>query len=121
MLDKLVQEALSLNHKRKEQQEEPATVMTFEQRTARAIQKAAEQRAHVLSIPGRPGYYQVRSATDASERYIVSTHGGQVACSCRAAAAHNPCWHQAKVENRLLREAARRHVTAPSAADLLWN
>jgi hypothetical protein len=80
-------------------------MMTFEQRTARAIQRASEQRAHVLSIPGRPGFFTVKSATDPAERYIVAAHrDGRVECSCKAASYGNPCWHAVKVENRLMRE-----------------
>ena len=80
--------------------------MTFEQRQARAIQRASEQRAHVLSIPGRPGYYAVKSATGTTDRYTVAVSSdGRVACSCKAASYGNPCWHAVKVENRLMREA----------------
>src|SRR5947199_115975 len=64
-------------------------MMPTDQRLARAIQKASEQRAHVLSLPGRPGFFQVRSATDASERYTVAVHGADIACSCLAAACVN--------------------------------
>lgn len=77
--------------------------MTFEQRQARAIQRSSEQRAHVRSIPGRPGFYTVRSATDPSERYVVSVSGG---CSCRAASYGNVCWHAEKLRSRLIREKA---------------
>jgi hypothetical protein len=80
-------------------------MMTFEQRQARAIQRATEQRAHVLAIPGRPGFFTVKSATDASERYIVAVgRDGRVECSCKAAAYGQPCWHACKVESRLIRE-----------------
>lgn len=79
-------------------------MMTTDQRTARAIQRATEQRAHVLSIPGRPGFFTVKSATDPSDKYTVSARGGRVECSCKAAAYGNPCWHAVKVESRLIRE-----------------
>jgi hypothetical protein len=85
--------------------------MTTDQRLARAIQRATEQRAHVLSIPGRPGFYQVRSATDAAEWYTVSARGGRVECSCKAAEHGFPCWHAVKVEGRLIRES-RKEVAA---------
>ncbi len=78
-------------------------MMTAEQRQVRAIQRVSEQRAHVLSVPGRPGFFQVRSATDPAERYIVSAVGGQVVCSCRAAGYGNPCWHAERVRSRLIR------------------
>jgi len=79
--------------------------MANEQRTARAMQRAREQRAHVLRIKGRPGFFRVRSATDRSERYVVAVHDGRIECSCRAASYGQPCWHAAKVESRLIREA----------------
>jgi hypothetical protein len=79
--------------------------MTFEQRYARAIQRASEQRAHVLSVPGRPGYFTVKSATDPTERYTVAvSRDGRAQCSCKAASYGNPCWHAVKVENRVMRE-----------------
>lgn len=79
--------------------------MTFEQRQARAIQRASEQPAHVLSIPGRPGFFTVKSATDLAERYTVAvSHDGRAQCSCKAASYGNLCWHAVKVENRLIRE-----------------
>jgi len=82
-------------------------MMTFEQRQARAIQKAAEQRAHVLAIPGRSGYFTVKSATDPAERYTVAvSRDGRVQCSCKAAEQGFPCWHAAATEARLYREAA---------------
>jgi hypothetical protein len=80
-------------------------MMTTDQRTARAIQRASEERAHVWGMQGRPGFYTVKSATDASERYTVAvSRDGRVECSCRAAFHGNPCWHAAKVENRLIRQ-----------------
>lgn len=82
--------------------------MTNEQRTARAIQRATEQRAHVLSIPGRPGFYRVRSATDPAERYVVSAAAGEVVCSCRAASYGQPCWHAERLRSRLIREAGQQ-------------
>jgi hypothetical protein len=79
--------------------------MTFEQRQARAIQRASEQRAHVLSVPGRPGYFTVKSATDPADRSTVAvSRNGRVQCSCKAASYGQPCWHAVKVENRLIRE-----------------
>jgi hypothetical protein len=80
-------------------------MMTLEQRQARAIQRASEQKAHVLALRGRPGFYRVRSATDRSERYVVAVHDGRAECSCRAASHGQSCWHAAKVKSRLIREA----------------
>lgn len=85
-------------------------MMTIEQRQARAIQRASEQRAHVLAIAGRPGYFTVKSATDPSERYTVVAHNGIVECSCKAASYGKVCWHRIKVENRLIREARQKNV-----------
>jgi hypothetical protein len=82
-------------------------MMTNDQRQARAIQRATEQRAHVLSIPGRPGFYTVRSATDPADKYTVVAKAGTVQCSCKAAAYGQPCWHAVKVETRLIRESRR--------------
>jgi len=82
-------------------------MMTTDQRQARAIQRATEQSAHVLRIPGRPGFYQVRSATDKAERYVVTAQSGRVECSCKAASYGQSCWHAVKVENRIIRETAR--------------
>jgi hypothetical protein len=85
-------------------------MMSLEQRTARALKRASEVRAHVRRVPGRPGFYTVKSATDPSERHVVSAVGGLVECSCSAASYGNPCWHRIKVENYLLRLQARRCV-----------
>jgi hypothetical protein len=78
--------------------------MTTEQRTARAILKASQQRARVRPIQGRPGFFLVRSASDPKEHYVVAAHGGQVECSCKAAEYGNPCWHKVKTENYLIRQ-----------------
>lgn len=83
--------------------------MTYDQRQARAIQKAAEQKAHVWAMPGRPGFFTVRSATDATEKYVVAVSpAGEVQCSCRAAAYQQPCWHAERLRSRLIREAGRQ-------------
>jgi hypothetical protein len=79
-------------------------MMSLDQRQVRAVQKATQQRAHVLRIPGRPGFFQVRSATDTAERYTVSVQGTEIVCSCRAASYQQPCWHAEKLRNRLIRE-----------------
>jgi hypothetical protein len=78
--------------------------MSVEQRQARAIQRASEQKARVRALRGRPGFYQVKSATDPHERHIVAVHDGQIECSCTAASYGNPCWHAVKVESHLIRE-----------------
>ena len=99
-------------------------MMTYEQRTARAIQKASEQRAHVLAVAGREGVYQVRSASDPSERYyLTAKNAAHIECSCRAASYQLPCWHVEKLRSRLIREASRQAQpasAAESAADLLY-
>jgi len=83
--------------------------MRLAQRQARAIQKATEQRAHVWALPGRPGFYQVRSATDAAERYVVAVEAdGRITCSCPAGGYDLPCWHAEKLRTRRIREARRR-------------
>lgn len=81
--------------------------MTIEQRQARAIQRAFQQRAHVLALRGRPGFYQVRSASDPSDRYTLSVHDGLIECSCKAAQFERPCWHVERLRNRLIREYGR--------------
>jgi hypothetical protein len=86
--------------------------MSYEQRTARAIQRASEQRAHVLALRGRPGFFVVRSATDPAERYIVAVHYGDITCSCKAASYGNDCWHAEKLRNRLIRENGANLLTA---------
>jgi hypothetical protein len=79
-------------------------VMSTEQRTARAIQRASEQKARVRALRGRPGFYQVRSASDPAERYVVTASYGVITCSCKAASYGNDCWHAEKLRSRLIRE-----------------
>ena len=80
-------------------------MMTHQQRQAGAIQRATEQPAHVLALPGRPGFYNVRSATDVAERYAVGVAGDAIECSRPAAAYANPCWHAEQPGSLLIRES----------------
>jgi hypothetical protein len=81
--------------------------VTNEQRQARAIQRASKQKAHVRALRGRPGFYQVKSATDPRERHTLAVQAGAIVCSCAAAANGVPCWHVEKLRSCLIREAAR--------------
>jgi len=80
-------------------------MMTLEQRQARALQRASEQRARVRPLDGYQGVFVVRSATTPGERHtLVVCPDGRIECSCKAAAYGNACWHVEKVRRHLQRK-----------------
>ena len=78
--------------------------MTPETLSARAIQRAFDQRVRVFPLSGRPGCYVARSKTDPSIRYtLVVGPEGVIGCSCQGFAYRQSCKHAEALRNRLAR------------------
>ena len=73
--------------------------------SARANQRAHDQRVHIFAVPGRPGYFTTRSKSDPRERYSLVAGANEVACSCKGFQYYKTCKHSEALLNRLAREA----------------
>ena len=79
--------------------------MTMTQRVVRAVQRAMETEADVLSVSGRNGFYIIKSRTTLGEAYVLRHDHGTVECSCPAAARGFPCWHAESLKSKLIAES----------------